>query len=75
MKNKQFSVWAEGYRATGESSEANFLGTGRGVDFKSACVELMGRIDSGDKYYNKESNTYWGCSLFDDECDARSSFG
>ena len=70
-----FDIWCEGYRATGQWSSANCLGTMKGEDFKAACVGLMELIDPESHYYCDVGNTYWGCHLFDNELDARKSFG
>jgi len=71
----QYSIWSEGYRATGNSSGANFEGVGHGETFREACDDLARRDQVFAKYYNPEKLTLWGCRLFDNESDARKSFG
>lgn len=77
---KKFDVWLEGYRATGEHGTAQLIGEGVEAEtFPEACVKAMldnnwGAADL-EKYYDKERNTYWGCRFFDNEKDARASFG
>lgn len=68
-----FDVWIEGYSATGQSENANYEGTYSAVSFKDACEKMM-RLRNWDiSYYNGSS--YWGCRFFDNEADARASFG
>lgn len=64
-------VWCEGYMATGDSAEARLLGKTRASTLKEACDKLY----SNDPSYDPERMTYWGCRLFDNEDDARKSFG
>ncbi len=71
----KFEVWVEGYIATCEHGRAIQLGVGEGEDFKSACVELMSKIDPQNNYYNEKTNTYWACSLYDNKSDAQVKYG
>ena len=72
---KEYEVWTEGYALSGGSSDASFLGVKKANSFKEACVKAI--KDEGFEmiYYNDEDNTYWGCSFFDNEIEARISFG
>lgn len=70
-----YDIWTEGYRATGDVGYAFCLGSKAGATFKEACAKFMKEFDPGGKYYNKETNCYWGCELFDNGTDARKSFG
>jgi hypothetical protein len=79
---KMFEVWSEGYAATGESSGATFHGKTMAETFDEACIKLVGKdldTDESEKDgYNRTSNgkmSIWGCELFDNEKDARASFG
>jgi len=76
---KMWQLWEEGYRVTGESSGARSLGEWPGETFVDAC-------NAWDKATNKASGPYysigddgipryWGCRIFDNEDDARASFG
>jgi hypothetical protein len=72
-----YQIWSEGWATTGQSSGATYHGTGTGNNFEEACkdffvVRAWPKIDS---YYHPGTNTYWGCNLFDNEADARKSFG
>ena len=70
---KEYDIWCEGYVTTGQSSQAIHFGTIHGSTFKEACSRMFILDQSG--YYNEDSLTYWGCKLFDNESDARNSFG
>ena len=71
---KQYNIWMEGFRIMGERAEAEFLGAYEGESFLDACKKAA---DDHPGYggYNPEHNTIWGCRLFDNEKDARKSFG
>lgn len=67
----EYEVWSEGYAATGESGTAVFHGKVRAASWRAACVELLGsRRD-----FDPARMTLWGCRLFDNEREARESFG
>ena len=79
----------EGYAATGESGPAQLVGEGQGETFDEAVKDYMSknpdhgisengpeRYRSEEAYKNRRSNwNIWACSLFDNESDARKSFG
>ena len=70
----------EGYLATGGHSNAQQLVNKNeilweGESFESACENALNALKWDIKYYDKERNTYWGCRFFDNETDARKSFG
>lgn len=75
---RKFEIWCEGYIITGNSADASFLGTEMAETWDEAVQKYMdknpNRIDvrdvDGVKIY-----TDWGCRLFDNEIDARKSFG
>jgi hypothetical protein len=67
-----YNIWSEGYSATGQSSGAVCLDRGVLADtFDEACIVAL----YGDPYFNENSLTYWGCKLYDNEYEARGSFG
>lgn len=72
---KLYEIWAEGYAATGGCSGATLLGRIRGENFKDACKKLANKDLAFGLYFDEKRMTYWGCSLFDNEADARKSFG
>jgi len=72
-----YSIWMEGYAATGQSSPAQFLGAFKAENFRNACI-IWDSIHNRDKGYGNFdiiNLSVWGCSLFDNEADARRSFG
>lgn len=72
--SQTFIVWREGYRVTGNNSGAEKVANITVSDytsFREACeLEFINR-----SYYDPRRNTLWGCKLFDNEEDARKSFG
>lgn len=77
---KEYEIWTEGYRATGEEQNASLLGKASGFSFKEACDAFHAQLDEPKKNiwsYHPDSGTWsvWGCRLFDNETDARKSFG
>ena len=79
---KPFSVYSEGYAATGEHGGATSHGTHWGRDFNDAIERWKREDHSAARYLSKRTNslghvtwTYWGCKLFDNLHDAQKSFG
>lgn len=73
---EEFEIWSEGFAVTGQSGEAMLMGRAKGESFEDACADHFDPNDPNDsKYYDPKRNTYWGCRLFDNEADARKSFG
>lgn len=73
---KEWEVWIEGYAATGGSGTASFEGVYKGETFKNAVESMMkDKQWNIEGYYNPERLTYWACRFFDNETDARKSFG
>ena len=74
---KTFNIWAEGFSATGQTGEANFIGFSEGMTFLEACNNFSLVNELFGKYYNVNNGvpTHWGCRLFDNEQDARKTFG
>jgi hypothetical protein len=86
---REFEIWMEGYAATCEHGTAQMIGKGFGSTFDEAVKDYMSknpnhgieengknRYISEDAYKNRRSNwNIWACSLFDNEADARKSFG
>jgi hypothetical protein len=89
ISDESFQIWMEGYAATGERSGAQLLGYGYGHNFDEAVEDLRrkkpdlginkyerSQFDSEEDYINRRSNwNVWACRLFDNETDARKSFG
>jgi len=67
-----YNIWSEGYSATGDHSGAVCLDRGVLADtFAEACSIAL----EGDPYFNKDNLTYWACRLYDNEYEAKESFG
>lgn len=71
LAEKTYDVWMEGFVCTGESSKAHFVGSVKAETFKKACDKLF----NNDILYDPINLTHWGCRLYDNEADARKSFG
>lgn len=85
----RFDIWVEGYAATGEHGTAFKIGAGEGETFDEAVKDYMSKAENhgieenkrnryiSDEAYEKRSSNWsiWACNLFDNESDARKSFG
>lgn len=69
-----YDVWSEGFAATGEHGSAVFMGSAQADSFAEACAKVCDTPDRRSSF-NSDSLTFWGCQLFDNEADARKSFG
>jgi hypothetical protein len=70
-----YEVWIEGYAATGQRDRARFLGVYTAENFNDAA-EMAARLKLGEmNYFNKAVPSFWGCKFYDNEADARRSFG
>lgn len=74
INTNEYSIWMEGYRATGEQASCSYCGKFRGENFEHACREWAKQVREP-KFYDPIKNTYWGCRLFDNQSDAAKSFG
>lgn len=77
---KQYEIWMEGYLCSGMDgipANAMLLGTVEAESFKEACATLCSPKGFQKHYGNFDSErlSVWGCRLFDNEADARRSFG
>lgn len=70
----KFEIWVEGYRATSEKGHAYLSGVVEASDFEEACEKHAQAVEWG-SLFKKNPPRYWGCRLFDNEEDARKSFG
>jgi hypothetical protein len=71
----KYDVWIEGYAVTGQQDTAQLLGSSDKHNFEEACEEVLKTAGWDMSYWNPERCTHWGCRLFDNETDARKSFG
>lgn len=69
--SKVFEIWSEGFAATGQSGPAALLATVEASSFREACDKHLENSPN----YDAAAGTHWGCHLFDNEADARKSFG
>ena len=77
---KEFEVWTEGYLCTGMEgipAKAQMHGKFKGETFKDAVIAWKNTLT--DEYSIKcvdiDRMNFWGCRFFDNEVDARKSFG
>lgn len=73
---RKFSIYIEGYAATGEQGKARFLGTAEGETFEKACQNFVasgGFVEP--HFYNKATNSYWSCRLYPSYEQAVKTFG
>jgi hypothetical protein len=85
----EIEIWMEGFTATDQYSKANMIGKGFGNSFDEAVKDYMSKNPEhgirennrdrymSEEYYQKRRSNWniWGCNLFDNESDARKSFG
>lgn len=71
---KEYEIWSEGFAATGECAGAHLLGKYNAETWDDAVRMYM---QDNPKRITVDSRGYtdWGCRLFDNETDARKSFG
>ena len=74
---KEYELWTEGHTATGESGEATFHGKFKGNTFKEAIQAFKDTLtdERSIRCVDVENEKFWGCRFFDNEADARRSFG
>lgn len=75
---KTYNVWMEGYIITGNSGKAEFVGSKEAETFEDACATLLEEKYGKEVFkqqYTQSNNTWWGCRMFDNEADARKSYG
>ena len=72
----QYEVWTEGYTISGSVSGADFHGIFESDTFAGACLGFRDSLPQKSlHYFNDEQLTFFGCKFFDNESDARKSFG
>lgn len=71
---KEWEIWSEGFEIQGNIATADLLGKENAETWDDAVKKYMdkhpGKITADSRGY-----TDWGCRLFDNETDARKSFG
>ncbi len=72
----EHEIWSEGYAATGERAGAQYHGTFAAETFREAVTMWKSTIQpSSAAVVDLDELTFWGCRLFDNEVQARKSFG
>lgn len=74
---KNFDLWLEGWHATGGGNDATYLGRWKGRTFEDACDAWAHHKPARrlPDYHRNPYPKYWGCKIYDNEKDARASFG
>lgn len=85
---REFKIWMEGFSATGQQQEASLLGTYLAESFDDAVEEYKKKhpadVNTRNRFAPRNEqgvmpqltvHSIWGCRLFDNESDARKSFG
>lgn len=72
--SRQYEVWVEGYNCTGQSSKAQYLGKYTASSFVDACREAC-MCKCFPFELRDGIPISWGCRMFDNEADARKTFG
>jgi len=68
---KKFEIWSEGFIATGEQATATYHGTIMANSFKEACRYMFYKRTD----FDSKRLTLWGCRLYDNEMNARRTYG
>lgn len=74
----RFSIWSEGYIASGQQGRAMFHGLFEADSFLDAVTYWRNTLDPGSRDLvdlKSDPPAFWGCRLFDNEQDARRSYG
>lgn len=77
LQLNEYEIWCEGYAATGHRGQAFCFGKAHGENFREACRAFFRVEIAAGKFhtYDPAENRYWGCQLYDNETDARKTFG
>lgn len=75
-EKRRIHLWTEGFSATGHEPCASYHGPFYARDLKEAVKMFKDTLPEEDKnLVDVENLTFWGCGFFDNEADARRSFG
>lgn len=76
MGLKTIEIWMEGFAITGQRQGASKLGVYQANTFDEA-VEMYKKENPKSKVHKYEDGGYgwWGCNFYDNEAEARKSFG
>lgn len=75
--SRNISLWMEGFAATGESGTAQYIGTYNAKDLDDAVKQYMEVRPNSVHWdrFGRGRHAIWACEIFDNEADARKSFG
>lgn len=72
----KYQVWKEGFSCTGNDATAQMCGVFEGESFEEAVLAYYNSLDrEAQSYWTLQDLTCYGCRFFDNEADARKSFG
>jgi len=76
MSNK-YEIWSEGFSVIEEHASARFEGVFEGETFMDAYLDMVKQQYGANPpdYVKLNEPVIWGCRCFDNEIDARKSFG
>ncbi len=74
---KPITLWSEGYAATGQHMGATLHGTFTAKSLQDAVQQFKDAMPEGHSKncIDVENLSFWGCRFFDNEKEARKSFG
>lgn len=72
---QKIQIWSEGFSVTGQQSGAILLWEGLAKDFEDAVSKYREANPTSEIRTADNGYYIWGCELFDNEQDARKSFG
>jgi len=73
---KSYSIFIEGYVATGQAARAKKIGTALGTTFRNAAITFSESEEAaGYGDFDKHYLAFWGCRVFDNLEDAQRRFG
>lgn len=75
LSEQEFEIWVEGYVITGQKGTATCIGKEKGYNFKNVVEKFMKNNKDIAKLFDPVKFTHWGCKIFDNEIEARKSFG
>ena len=71
---EEYEIWVEGFAITGNNAQASLLAKQKGKSWVDAVSRYMEKNPERIRI-DERGFTVWGCRLFDNEADARKSFG
>ena len=74
---KDIFLWIEGFSATGQRQDATMIGIYQAKNLNDAVKQYMENNKNKVEWdcFGKNRHAIWGCEIFDNEIEARKSFG